>query len=118
MITKLDPRKIAQLLNQGTRQLDASILTGLASARQNALARQSVHARAVAFNTGHQKFGQKFGWTPSLIPHSTQHWIVAGLLVAMFAFSASYWHHAQDLQISELDVAILTDDLPMEVFVD
>lgn len=110
MTTELDPGKIAQLLTQGTRRLDASTLSALTGARQNALKSQSVHAPVAALSTGR--------WTHSLIPHSAQQWLVTGLLVAIFVFAAGYWQHAQEQQISELDVAILTDELPIEVFVD
>jgi len=110
MTTKLDPRKIAQLLTQTTRQLDASTLSALADARQNALKMQSARAPVFALSTGR--------WTHSLMPHSANQWLLAGLIAVVFAASAGYWHHAQDQQISELDVAILTDELPIEVFVD
>jgi len=40
------------------------------------------------------------------------------LLVAILMFAAGYWQHAQEQQISEIDVAILTDEMPIEVFVD
>jgi len=110
MTNELDPGKIARLLTQGTRQMDTSTLSALADARQNALKRQSVRAPVVALSTGR--------WTHNLIPHSAQQWLVTGLLVAIFVVAAGYWHHSQEQQISELDVAILTDDLPIEVFVD
>jgi hypothetical protein len=110
MTNELDPRKIAQLLTLSTRQLDESILSALVNARQNALKRQSVRAPVFALNTGHG--------THSLIPDSIQQWVVTGLLVAMIIVGTGYWHHVQEQQIDELDVAILTDELPIEVFVD
>lgn len=110
MTTRLDPRKVAQLLTQGTRQLDATTLSALADARQSALKRQSVAAPALVLSTGR--------WAHNLIPHSAQQWLISGVLVAFFAFATGYWQHAQEQQISELDVAILTDELPIEVFVD
>jgi hypothetical protein len=110
MTNELDPRKIAQLLTLSTRQLDESTLSALVNARQNALKRQSVRAPAFALNTGRV--------TLSLVPNAIQQWVVAGLLVATFAVGMSYWHHIQEQQTDELDVAILTDELPIEVFVD
>jgi len=110
MTTKLDPVKIAQLLTQSSRQLDTSTLSALADARQNALKRHRVRAPAVALSTGR--------WTHNLIPHSGQQWLVTGLLVAILVLATGYWQHTQEQQISELDVAILTDELPIEVFVD
>ena len=110
MITGLNPKKVAQLLTQSTRQLNGATLSALANARRNALKRQSAHSPVLALTTGR--------WTHNLLPHSAQQWLVAGLLAAIFVVVAGYWHHAQEQQISELDVAILTDDLPIEVFVD
>lgn len=110
MTTNLDPGKIAQLLTISTRQLDRSTLSALGSARQSALKKQMVSVPAFALNTGRA--------THSLIPDSIQQWVVTGLLVAMIIVGTSFWHHVQEQQITELDVAILTDDLPIEVFVD
>ena len=110
MTTKLDSGKIAQLLTQSSRQLDSSTMSAFADARQNALKRQLVRTPVAAMSTGR--------WTHSLIPHSGQQWLATGLLVAILLFSAGYWQHTREQQISELDVAILTDELPIEVFVD
>ncbi len=110
MTIELDPGKVARLLTQGSRQLDAEIVSALAGARQNALKRQALRVPVATLSTG--------GWTHSLIPHSAQQWLSAVLLVAIFAAAAGYWHHAREQQISELDLAILTDELPIEVFVD
>jgi Protein of unknown function (DUF3619) len=110
MKTNLNPNKIAQLLTQSTRQLDESTLTALAQARQNALQRQAVRASVFALNTG--------GETDSLIPDWIQQWVIAGLLVAILIAGTSFWHHVQEQQTAELDVAILTDELPIEAYVD
>jgi hypothetical protein len=110
MTTNLDPHKIAQLLTQSTRQLDESTVSALHNARQNALKRQLVRAPVFSLVTGRG--------TRSLIPDSIQRWVVAGLVVAMIIVGTSFWHNIQEQQIDELDVAILTDDLPIEVFLD
>jgi hypothetical protein len=110
MTNELDPRKIIQLLTLSTRQLDEATLSALVNARQNALKRQSVRAPVFALDTGRG--------THSLKPVSIHQWVIAGLIVAMLIVGTSYWHHVQEEQISELDLAILTDDLPIEVFVD
>jgi len=110
MTTNLDPGKIAQLLTLSTRQLDESTVSALHNARQNALKRQAVRAPVFALVTGRG--------THRLIPDSIQQWAVACLLVAMVIVGTSYWQHVQEQQISDIDLAILTDDLPIEVFVD
>ena len=116
MTNELDPRKIAQLLTQSTRQLDEAILSALVNARQNALKRQSVRAPVFALTPASAHTSAR--WTDRLMPHSAQPWIAAGLLAAVLVVGTSYWQHVEEQQIDELDVAILTDDLPIEVFVD
>jgi hypothetical protein len=110
MKTDLNLGKIAQLLTQSSRQLDGSTLSALVDARQKALKRQLVRAPVFALSTGSE--------THSPISDSIQQWVVSVLFVAMLIVGTSFWHHVQEQQISELDVAILTDDLPIEVFVD
>jgi hypothetical protein len=116
MTNELDPGKIAQLLTQGTRQLDAVTISALVDARQKALKRQS--ARASVFALAPTSSYMPARWTDRLIPHSAQLWIAAGLLVAALIAGTSYWQIVQEQQIDETDVAILTDELPIEVFVD
>jgi hypothetical protein len=116
MTNELDPRKITQLLTQSTRQLDESILSALVNARQNALKRYSERAPVFALTPASAHSSVR--WTNRLIPHSAQPWIAAGLFAAVLIAGMSVWHNVQEQQISELDVAILTDDLPIEVFVD
>ncbi|MEO7623320.1 MAG: DUF3619 family protein [Gallionella sp.] len=115
----LNPQKVAELLTQSTRQLDEATLTALVSARQNALKRQLMHAPIFAF----QPAGQRaLSWVNRLISPSAQPWIAmglaAGLLAAALFAGTGYWQHIEEQQINELDVAILTDELPIEVFVD
>lgn len=116
MTNKLDPKKIAQLLTQSTRQMDKITLSALVNARQNALKRQSVRSPVFALTPASAHNLAR--WADRLVPHSTQQWIATGLLAVMLVIGTSFWQHAQDQQISDLDVAILTDDLPIEVFVD
>ncbi|MEO8342231.1 MAG: DUF3619 family protein [Gallionella sp.] len=113
---KLDPKKVAQLLTQSTRQLDDATLSALGNARQNAMKKQLV--RAPFFAPTPASLHTSAGWTARLLPHSAQPWIAAGLLAVLLGIGAGYWQHLEEQQIDELDVAILTDELPIEVFVD
>lgn len=110
MNTKLDPSKVAQLLTQSARQLDATTLSALATARQNALKRQAASSPVFALSTGR--------WTYRLMPNSAQQWMASAMLVTMLVVGAGYWQQAEEQQISAVDVAILTDELPIEVFID
>jgi hypothetical protein len=114
MNNELDPAKIAELLTTSTRQLDKATVSALVDARQNALKRQSVRKPVFALASTHGSAH----WANRLVPHSTHAWIAALLLIAAFIAGASYWQNAQDQQIDEIDVAILTNDMPIDVFVD
>jgi hypothetical protein len=111
MNIKIDPNKITQMLNISALQLDASTLFALRDVRQNALKKQRARSPAFTLATTHGGFYK-------LIPHSFQQWAIGGLLAVMLVIGTSYWNHAQVEQTAELDVAILTDDLPIEVFAD
>ncbi|HXU94400.1 MAG TPA: DUF3619 family protein [Gallionella sp.] len=107
---EIDPKRIAKLLTRAAEQLDADTLASLRHARNRALERRAVTKPAFSLSTGHH-----IHW-PS--PHTIPQWIgTAALLVAIVAGGVSYWHHSRE-EMSHLDVAILTDDMPMEVFVD
>jgi len=116
MTNELDPGKIARLLTQSTRQLDAVTISALASARQIALKRQSLRASVFVLTPATAHVSTR--WTDRLISHSAQPWIAAGLLVAVLIAGTNYWQNVQEQQIDDTDVAILTDELPIEVFVD
>lgn len=103
------PERIAKLLTRAAQQLDDDTVAALRQARNVALQRQSLSKPVFALSTGHN-----IRW---LMPHSTQQWVAAIILFVAILFGGlSYWQHENDL--SHLDTAILTDDLPLEVFVD
>lgn len=106
----MNAEKIAKLLTQSAGQLNESTVYALADARRNALQRQTARVPIFMLATGQ--------WIPGLMPAYVQRWIAAGVFLAMLAGTASYMQHSHEQQISDLDVAILTDELPMEVFVD
>jgi hypothetical protein len=116
MTNELDPGKIAQLLTQGTRQMDAVTVSALDNARQIALKRHS--ARAAVFTLNPASAYMSARWADRLILHSVQPWLAGGLLIAVLIAGTGYWQSVQEQQIDETDVAILTDELPIEVFVD
>lgn len=111
MNTEFNLGKITQLLTQSTQRLDAPTLSALGRARQTALEQQALKSPAYEL-----AFAGR--WSHRLASPATMRWLVAGLLAATMVTMASYYHHTQEQQIGELDVAILTDELPLEVFVD
>jgi hypothetical protein len=110
MNTNLDPGKITRLLTLSARQLDQGTLSALSIVRQKALARQSVRSPFFALSTGHG--------THRLLPNIAHPWAITALLVAALVVGTGFWHNIQEQQIDETDVAILTDDMPIDVFVD
>lgn len=109
MIKNLDPEKITHLLTVSSRQLDQSTLSALSNARATALERQLVRSPVLALNTGHG--------IHRLISSPIRLSVAAVLLVATITIGMSYWNHLQEQQIEETDLAILTDDMPIDVFV-
>jgi hypothetical protein len=108
---EIDPSRVARLLTRSAGQLDDDTVTALRRARNLALERQIAARPAMTLNTGHH-----FHWPH---PHTTSQWAATvTLVVAMVAGGVGYWHHAREHEISHLEVGILTDDMPLEVFVD
>ena len=107
----INPKHIARLLTRAAQQLDDNTAAALRRARNVALERQSQSKPVFVLNTGH---GMRW-----LMPHSAHQWLATIILLAAILFGGlSYWHHAQENDLAHLDTAILTDDLPLEVFVD
>ena len=107
---KIDSKKIAQLLTKGTQQLDAKTLSALADARHHALSKQTAHSPTFALTTGH--------WVDKVWTHTTVQWLATGLLIALLAVAGTNaWNSSEEQQNSEIDLAILTDEMPVHVFV-
>jgi len=107
----VDPERIAALLALAAEQLDNNTVEALRRARHAALERQAVHEPAFALDGRHGHH-----WP---IPHTPRQWAVAALLLTVVAVSTGYWQHLRKHEMmAHLDVAILTDDMPMEVFID
>lgn len=101
--------KIKQDLNYGAGRLSTNVSTRLKQAREQAMeafAAQNVNAHAYAY-AGHP--GQTH-------PLATRTWLPFAL-ITLALLGALYWQ--QDVTHEEnLDVALLTSDLPLNAFVD
>lgn len=91
-----------QLLNRSLGQLDPTTLAALRKAREQALLR-------------HAPGGARGGWMLGARRHAAA--LVATLFVVIGAAGGAtyYWQQLRDN--SETDLAILTDDLPADVYV-
>jgi hypothetical protein len=115
MNRKLNPEQIRQLLNRSTAQLDETTLADLRKTRTRALERHAMqHVHALAFS-GHDKHtpGHAMG-----IRHKPYWWAAGLLLVACIVSGIAYWQSVPGNDTSDVDIAILTDDLPLQVFLD
>jgi hypothetical protein len=111
---KLKTGEIGQLLDHSTSRLDPETIQKLQGARRTALLHQrtSQPASVLAWVEQH-----------SLIhAHSVNHrsfnWGVAVLFALILFSGALYWQDVYEHDHSDLDIAILTDDLPVDMFVD
>ncbi len=114
MNTKLNTREIGQLLNRSANQLDRGTLDKLQAARRAALQHQHTEQQApvLAWLTEHGVIHH--GSTPY---HRAYNFGVIALLVAILFGGALYWQQTCN-DHSDVDLAILTDDLPVEMYVD
>ncbi|MDH4284637.1 MAG: DUF3619 family protein [Gallionellaceae bacterium] len=109
MSKKLQPEHIRQVLDNSLEQIEPPVLSRLRQAREQALARHDAAAARGAsgwaarwhFDTPHYKF---------------RYFAAAAVFAAVLFSGMTYWQHVHEA--TEVDVAILTDELPIEVYVD
>lgn len=105
-------RRIRHYLDQGT-QLDATIAQKLQAARQFALARQRPEPTPV-LAWADNLFGNGWGWAGL----STRVLLPAAMLIVAVA-GIYNWQEKQRLaEIVEIDSQLLTDDLPIDAYLD
>ena len=108
--------KITRLLNEGTARLDAGTSAKLLAARKEVLAHFSerpAHARAPEWVlAGVQRLSMPFGgnWRLGF----------AALTLIVAAAGAVVWHglQPQGSEIAEIDEGLLTDELPINAYLD
>ena len=115
MNEKLNTESIRQLLNCSSAKLEQPALARLRAVRMKALARYDNRSTAPIFVLADNFSGSGH----SSISHRSQYyWAFALLLAALFFGGVNYWQHAIEHDNSEVDLAILTDDLPIDAYVD
>ena len=115
MDEKWNPEPIKQLLNRSLAQLDQPTLARLRAARMHALNRYEARGAPLplfAWAGGHVI------WHASAHRHRIYYWIGTILLAASLFSGLVYWQQAMDNDISDVDIAILTDDLPLQYYLD
>ncbi|MDD2776874.1 MAG: DUF3619 family protein [Gallionella sp.] len=110
MNAELDPHRVVRLLTHHSSPLDNKTLISLAQARENAV---------------RQKASPSYSWVLAghvfSLPHRPrieyQLLLVCVLAAALF-IAIDAWQDDQDQQNADIDIAILTDELPLDVFID
>lgn len=109
MKQKFQPEHVRQVLDSSLEQIEPPVLSRLRQAREQALAR---HDAATVSRAS--------GWAARWhfdTPHYKFRYFAAAAVFAVALFSGvTYWQHEHEA--GEVDVAILTGELPIEVYVD
>jgi hypothetical protein len=115
MSNTLKNREIVRLLNRSAEQLDQNTLDNLHSARHTALKYQqkTQHVPVLAWLTHHRLISHH-----SIPGQNTLGFGIAMLLAIVLFSSVSFCQQANERDHVEIDIAILTDDLPVDMFVD
>jgi hypothetical protein len=111
----LNTREVGRLLSRSAEQLDQETLGKLQSARRTALNYQKKPQQAPVLSwltqhgliSHHSSFG-----------HKTLGFGIAMLLAVVLLGSVYYSRHTAERDHAEIDIAILTDDLPVSMYVD
>ncbi len=111
----LNRHSIKQLLDQSAARISPATLDKLQAARTRALEHHHAHRTAPALAwLGH--FGSH---SHSSHMSKSFNWAVAVLFVACLIGGAAYWQNSTaEHDTSDVDIAILTDDLPLHAYVD
>lgn len=103
------PESIKPLLDRTASRLEQPVLARLKNAREEALAHQKAVSRAHAWSLpGHY----------SLPAPQHSRWAMIALALCLIG-GAVYWEQMTDEhQQAEIDIAILTDELPVDIYLD
>jgi hypothetical protein len=106
-------RKIAGVLDQGTRDLDRDTLAQLAAAREQALAGIRV-APGWAPAWAGAWTGRIGGWTTGT------RYVLPMAILLLGLMGIIYWQtgNGSGNELAEIDVRLLTDDLPIDAYLD
>lgn len=110
MNSNLDTGSIRKLLDRSLSQLGPTTLSRLSDARQHALAAhpEEVRIPALAGAYGHSAH----------VHHRIQQWGLILLLLLSVLGGITCWNQFSGPSDDEVDIAILTDDLPVEMYAD
>ncbi len=110
---ELNPQDIRQLLDHSLAQIERPALTRLHHAREQALAHHATrYTEPVFARAGHAI------WHASRTRSHSRQLAAAFLLLCILICASLYWNYDAKPDTSDIDIAILTDDIPIHYFVD
>ena len=115
MNEELNTESVRQLLNRSTAQLGQPAVARLRDARALALARHDARSTAPSFAWAGTSASSGHASNPQ---HKHFYWAAAVVLIACLLSGIAYWQHASEHDTSDVDIAILTDEMPVDVYVD
>jgi hypothetical protein len=104
---------IRNALDQSTQRLNYSVTERLARSRHVALRHASTKLQSNVGKAGHDTLHLKL----SAIQHDFRFWISLAIIITCSLAAGSYWQQLNE-DHSDIDIAILTDELPIDVYVD
>ena len=105
MNIELNHQEIGRLLDRSANQLNRTTLDGLHTARQRVS--MSTRLSRDGMLHGHLQLSQR-----------SLGWIIAAVVATLLLANMTYWYHASVHDRGDIDIAILTDEMPVDVYVD
>ena len=111
--SSINHRKIKYLLNRSAMRIEAPVLQRLHLARTQALMRYDSRRSSPVW-----AWAGNFTWSSNVSPQKIHFWTATVLIVIFLLGASTYLSQAAGSDTSDVDIAILTDDLPMHVYID
>ncbi len=111
MKSDMEHKKIKELLDNSLSRIEQPALDRLRDIRRQSLAHYAARAAAPSLVT--TGLGMVLG-----TQRRSYYWIASVLLAACLVSGITYWHHGTEHSTAEEDIAILTDDLPLHMYVE
>lgn len=111
--TNLSHKAIRLLLNTSLARLEQPTLARLRDARAQALARHQESRVVPALS-----WVENIAWPSAGTQYKPHFWAATALIAALLVSVAAYWPQIVEKDSTAVDISILTDDLPMHVYLD
>lgn len=110
---ELNHENIKQLLNHSVAQLERPTLTRLRHAREQAMTRYATRCVEPVFARAGHAIWHAFG-----ARHKSRFWATTFLVATILISATAYWNQNAKSDTTDVDIAILTGDLPIHFYVD